>query len=572
MWYRFALLASTALMTFMFSSTAAFCAEEPAGNGRIEIVEAMTTLFSTKGVLSAEEKAAFGEKLHTALPAGKDLEALIALLQAKGAINDYEAEEILGKLREAQLPGEDIDTFVENLRVMGTISQEEGDELQQKFRATPLGQEKERYDAITARIAAEVRREMLGAVKREIKEESAQEAKAVATKAVPEWTSRLKWFGDLRLRYEADFFDANNADLLKPDNPTQLMNTKVDRHRFPLRARINVTAKVNDEVETTFGLATGTTSNPVSTNVTLGDFFNKKTINLDLAYLKWTPLESLTLWGGRFPNPWFSTDMVWDPDVNFDGIAVGYVPKLTATLSGFATVGAFPLQEVEFSQHDKWLFGGQVGMTYRPLDGVSAKLGVAFYDYEHTVGEANDPSRPGEKDFTAPQFQQKGNTLFDIDPSSNIKTALAADFKELNATGSLDLGFWHPVHVVLLADYVNNIGYNRAEVVQRTGNPDIVKETEGYQFGVAVGHPQTLEFGTWKGYLFYKHLEADAVLDAFTDSDFHLGGTNARGWIVGGDLGLRKNFWLSARWMSANEISGPPLAIDVFQLSLNAKF
>jgi hypothetical protein len=29
---------------------------------------------------------------------------------------------------------------------------------------------------------------------------------------------------------------------------------------------------------------------------------------------------------------------------------------------------------------------------------------------------------------------------------------------------------------------------------------------------------------------------------------------------------------VSARWMSADEISGLPLAIDVFQLDLNAKF
>jgi hypothetical protein len=70
----------------------------------------------------------------------------------------------------------------------------------------------------------------------------------------------------------------------------------------------------------------------------------------------------------------------------------------------------------------------------------------------------------------------------------------------------------------------------------------------------------------------YKYLEADAVVDGFTDSDFHLGGTNAKGWIVGGDMGLAKNVWITTRWLTANEISGIPLSIDVFQLNLNAKF
>ena len=62
------------------------------------------------------------------------------------------------------------------------------------------------------------------------------------------------------------------------------------------------------------------------------------------------------------------------------------------------------------------------------------------------------------------------------------------------------------------------------------------------------------------------------MLDAFTDSDFHLGGTNAKGFMIGGSYALYKNTWLSARWMSSDEISGLPLSVDVFQLDLNAKF
>ena len=61
-------------------------------------------------------------------------------------------------------------------------------------------------------------------------------------------------------------------------------------------------------------------------------------------------------------------------------------------------------------------------------------------------------------------------------------------------------------------------------------------------------------------------------MDAFYESDFHLGGTNAKGWIVGGDVGVAKNVWLSAKWLTTNEISGPPFAIDVFQFNINARF
>jgi hypothetical protein len=98
------------------------------------------------------------------------------------------------------------------------------------------------------------------------------------------------------------------------------------------------------------------------------------------------------------------------------------------------------------------------------------------------------------------------------------------------------------------------------------------EQIEGYQLKVTVGWPSTLLRGNWQTFLAYRYLERDAVLDAFTDSDFHLGGTNAKGWLLGGAYGLTDNTYLSMRYMSADEISGPPLGIDVLQVDLNAKF
>jgi hypothetical protein len=64
----------------------------------------------------------------------------------------------------------------------------------------------------------------------------------------------------------------------------------------------------------------------------------------------------------------------------------------------------------------------------------------------------------------------------------------------------------------------------------------------------------------------------DAVLDAFTDSDFHLGGTNAKGWFIGGNYGLMKNVWLTGRWLTADVITGPPYGVDVLQVDINTQF
>ena len=61
-------------------------------------------------------------------------------------------------------------------------------------------------------------------------------------------------------------------------------------------------------------------------------------------------------------------------------------------------------------------------------------------------------------------------------------------------------------------------------------------------------------------------------MDAFTDSDFHLGGTNAKGYTLHGSIGLGRNTSLQLRWLSATEVSGPPLAVDVIHVDLSAKF
>jgi hypothetical protein len=139
-------------------------------------------------------------------------------------------------------------------------------------------------------------------------------------------------------------------------------------------------------------------------------------------------------------------------------------------------------------------------------------------------------------------------------------------------TGQVDIGFWKPIHVIVVGDYVRNLGFDKNDVARRTGISNVPEETEGYSVGLQVGYPKARNFREWCAYLTYRHLEADAVIDAFTDSDFHGGGTNAEGWILGAELGLYKNVWLTAKWMTSNEISGPPLSIDIFQFDVNAGF
>jgi hypothetical protein len=95
----------------------------------------------------------------------------------------------------------------------------------------------------------------------------------------------------------------------------------------------------------------------------------------------------------------------------------------------------------------------------------------------------------------------------------------------------------------------------------------------------AVGWPVVAKRGNWLAAMSYRYLERDAVLDAFTDSDFHLGGTDAKGYVLEFQYGLDEDVWLTTKWMSSDEIEGDligggggPFGIDTIQLDLNAKF
>ena len=97
-------------------------------------------------------------------------------------------------------------------------------------------------------------------------------------------------------------------------------------------------------------------------------------------------------------------------------------------------------------------------------------------------------------------------------------------------------------------------------------------QTNAWQVRLDFGWPIVAHSGEWNVFTLYKYVQRDAVFDAYTDSDFHLGGTNAKGWVVGANYGLMKNVWATGRWLSTDVISGPKYGNDVLQLDLNTRF
>jgi hypothetical protein len=277
-------------------------------------------------------------------------------------------------------------------------------------------------------------------------------------------------------------------------------------------------------------------------------------------------------------NPWFGTDLAWNENLTLDGVQLQLDPAAKSAMvwRPFAGAGAFALQDVETSLSNKakskWMLGVQGGVEWIPDNNKRAKLGLGYYDFQNVSGQRNGFGTT-TTNGTAPGFRQKGNTLFDIANDGGVTSlyALAADYQILNLTATLDLNVFDPVHVITTLDYVENIGFSQDKIVARTGLP-VERQTTGYMAKLAVGMPSMLLRGDWQATLAYRYLEADAVLDSMTDSDFHLGGTNNKGYVLGMQYALGRNNWVSARWLSSNEVSGPPLSVNALQVYFNAKF
>jgi hypothetical protein len=271
--------------------------------------------------------------------------------------------------------------------------------------------------------------------------------------------------------------------------------------------------------------------------------------------------------------------MIWWDDLNFDGIATTLRPRVTDSVTGLFTLGGYLIQTSSSSTvtpdpKAKYLFGAQLGGTWDVSTSTRVDLAAAYYDFENVHGIRNPSLGSQVYDWTAPQFRQKGNSVFNIDNDANPATnlfALASKFRVIDLTGSVDLAQLDPYVVRLGGAYVKNLAFDRAEIRARTGL-DLEPETTGYQASVLFGKPEIKTVHDWHAFLTYRKIGRDAVIDAFNDPDFYLGGTNYKGYQLGLRYGFTDRAWVRLRWMSGDAISGPPLSIDVLQFDVNARF
>jgi hypothetical protein len=115
---------------------------------------------------------------------------------------------------------------------------------------------------------------------------------------------RFRFGGDVRIRGEAYSQDG-----------------VPDRNRARVRVRFGLDGQLNEDFNAGFALATGSIGDPSTTNETLTNVFDRKTISLDRGFITYNPVAHrwLSLTGGKFAFTWQRTSVTFDPDLNPEG-------------------------------------------------------------------------------------------------------------------------------------------------------------------------------------------------------------------------------------------------------------
>ncbi len=475
-------------------------------------------------------------------------------------------------------------------------------------------------------VPAIVRDQIRDQVKAEVMATAKQENWAQPN-TFPDWVSRISFDGDIRLRDESRYYSGSNSNEIvdfaklndkgpydvnpnSSSNLPPLLNTREDRENlFRLRARLGMKAQVAEDWTAGIRIGTGSDNNPVSTTQTLGGGFGKKDIWLDQGYLTWKATDELTLTGGRIANPFFSTDLLYSNDLNFDGVAAIFNHKLNRDWGLFGTVGAFPVEYTNdtstsngFDKEEsdnKWLYGAQIGANWAINSNHRLKGALAYYRFDDIEGQRSSACEPWagapgcDSDGSRVAFMQKGNSVFllrDITPNPLNPAAtaqpqfvgLASEFNLLDLNLVWDADLPENFKLRSQANYVHNLGYDEGEMRKRSAgqivnnldsNGELESGANAWMVQFTLGNSLELaKQGDWNLFAGYKYIQPDALPDGFNDSSFHLGGTNAKGYFLGGNYGLAKNVFATGRWLSSEAVYGAPFDIDVLQLEINTRF
>jgi hypothetical protein len=353
------------------------------------------------------------------------------------------------------------------------------------------------------------------------------------------WVEKVKISGDFRYRHE-------HIDRETSSSPTRWRKGR-DRHR--IRARLMLDAMVNDEWDLGFRLASGERAilaseedlfaDPVSSNQTLKQNFSSKDVWIDLAFFNWHPesMSGLNVYGGKIKNPFYKVgknQLIWDGDLNPEGVGVTYKTALNDSQELYLNGGGFWMDESS-SGVDTSLWGAQAYLKHTMGNPDYVLAGASYWDYGN--------------------IQNKTDT-YGILAGNAGSGAWASDYDILEVFGEYGTK-WNQTPISFFGNWVQNL------VASTPGDT-------GWLLGVK--YNKAKDPGSWDVSYSYRELQSDAVLAAFTDSDFGGGGTDAKGHTIGFNYQLAKNLQFGTTYFHNENDGDPDLDYRRLQLDFKLKF
>jgi putative porin len=285
--------------------------------------------------------------------------------------------------------------------------------------------------------------------------------------------SKLRFGGDFRLRYEHTT-DGNGVPSIGKE---------------VVRLRAGLTYPLNDWTMIRARAATGAPGDPNSTDVTLGEFVDDLALSLDLATVELNRPHWGAL-GGKFNNPFLTTELVWDNDVNPAGLA----GRLTLGGQNAFTAGLTAIYFVIDQQANRLgsdMRGGQLGVSVLAGEKWRVTAAGAYYDFRF------------RSLVNADAGDIRSNRLVLGD------TAYLSDFNLLDFLVAVEFSGWGeriPLRVV--GDFVRNLALNDGE--------DTGWEADVYLGRSSSARDVRARYG-------YALAETDAVVAAFAQDNITMG-------------------------------------------------
>ncbi|HJT69415.1 MAG TPA: putative porin [Terriglobales bacterium] len=416
------------------------------------------------------------------------------------------------------------------------------DELQQRNAgATKLESDAQQTQAAAAQAQQTAMAAQQTAAQANTAASSATEGTSALQTQAKQDETRLQAFQNLlgRFRFSGDI-------RVRGENFTQ-PGTQ-DRNRARVRVRLGIDGQLNEDFVGGVALATGSLGDPTSSNETLTNVFDRKTIALDRGFITYNPVAHpwLSLTAGKFAYQWQRTSVTGDPDVNPEGFNQKFSFNHNGFLQNF-TVQALELLYNESSTGpDSYVLGAQAQARVHagPWTAAGSVLNEhwnnpdallqqsAFAVAATTTGSTSAGSFPvpGEGQgcsavgnlpkFAPCVFAANGmtNATF-LDAAGKPHFVSGYDLLDFILNNQINTGVARfPIN--LLAEYEQNLDATAHPRSATTGNPvltNLGSQNKAYEADFSVGR-STRRNDLLFGYAWLRQ-EQDSVLASIAESD-----------------------------------------------------